>query len=53
MSQTVADDNEVMNVLLGQLIDRVKAMIEVWKDARSDEAKERIDRFVGYGLSSR
>ena len=42
-----------MNALMVQLVERVKAMSEACKDAESDDAKEKIDGFIRYGLSSR
>jgi hypothetical protein len=42
-----------MHALMVQLVERVKAMSEACKDAESDEAKEKIDGFIRYSLSSR
>ena len=42
-----------MKALMVQLVERVKAMSEACKEAESDEAKEKIDGFIRYGLPSR
>ncbi len=51
--QAVSDNNDAMKALMVQLIERVRAMSEACKEAESDEAKERIDGFIRYGLPSR
>jgi hypothetical protein len=48
-----ADNNDVIKALMVPLIERVRAMSEACKEAESDEAKERIDGFIRYGLPSR
>ena len=35
-----------------QLVERIKVMSEACRDVASDEAKEKIDGFIRYGLSS-
>ena len=51
--QAVSDNNDAMKALMVPLIERVRAMSEACKEAKSDEAKERIDRFIRYDLPSR
>ena len=51
--QAVSDNNEAMKALMVQLIELVRVMSEACKEAKSDEAKERIDGFIRYGLRSR
>ena len=51
--QAVSDNNDAMKALMGQLIELVRVMSEACKEAKSDEAKERIDGFIRYGLPSR
>ena len=48
--QAVSDNNDAMKALMVQLVERVRVMSEASKDAKSDEAKERIDGFIKYGL---
>ena len=51
--QAVSDNNDAMNSLMVQLVERVKVISEACKDAESDDAKEKIDGFIRYGLSCR
>lgn len=51
--QAVSNNNDSMKALMVTLIERVRAMSEACKEAESDEAKERIDGFIRYGLPSR
>ena len=48
--QAVSDNSDAMKALMVQLVERVRDMSEASKDAKSDEAKERIDGFIKYRL---
>ena len=48
--QAVSDNSDAMKALMVQLVERVRDMSEASKDAKSDEAQERIDGFIKYGL---
>ena len=51
--QAVSDNNDAMKALMVPLIEHVRAMSQACKEAESEEAKERIDGFIRYGLPSR